>query len=152
MPTDIQERLEALSRLKKPKLCAQWLEAFARPAPSKLRRNLMVRILAYRIQEVACGGLSPTTLRRLRQLARVLKSNPQAALPEVSVIKPGTRLIRKWRDQVHQVIAIGKGYEYHGKRYGSLSQIARLITGTRWSGPLFFGLRTGRTGGAGNGR
>ncbi len=152
MPTDIQSRLQALLRMEKPALHAQWLEVFGRPAPPKLRRDLLIRILAYRIQELACGGLSPPTLRRLRQLARVLESDPQAALPDVPVIKPGTRLIRKWHDQVHQVTVVEKGYEYHGKRYGSLSQIARLITGTRWSGPLFFGLKTSRTKGGKHGR
>ncbi len=141
MPTDIQRRLGGLSRLEKPALHAQWLEVFGRPAPPKLRRDLLVRILSYRIQEVALGGLSTATQRRLQQLARTFESNPQAALPDVPVIKPGTRLIRKWHDHVHQVTTLERGYEYQGKRYGSLSQIARLITGTRWSGPLFFGLR-----------
>jgi hypothetical protein len=149
---DIHKRLEALPRLEKPALRAQWLEAFGRPAPARLRRDLLVRILAYRIQEQAIGGLSPATLKRLRQLARAFESDPQAALPDVPVIKPGTRLIRKWHDQVHHVTVVEKGYEYHGKRYGSLSQIARLITGTRWSGPLFFGLKTSRTKGGKHGR
>jgi hypothetical protein len=149
---DIHRCLGSLQRLEKPALRAQWLEAFGRPAPARLRRDLLVRILAYRIQELAFGGLSPATRKRLQQLARTFESDPRAALPDVPVIKPGTRLIRKWRDQVHQVTVVEKGYEYHGKRYRSLSQIARSITGTRWSGPLFFGLRTGRARGGNNGR
>jgi hypothetical protein len=98
-------------------------------------------MLAYRIQERAYGGLSPVTRKRLHQLARRLEADPNAKLCGEVRIKPGTRLIRDWRGQPHCVTVLENGYEYAGKRYPTLSQIARLITGTRWSGPLFFGLR-----------
>jgi hypothetical protein len=93
------------------------------------------------MQEEAYGGLSPATRRRLAELARKFETNPNAELSGAPRIKPGTRLIRDWRGQSNRVTVLEKGYEYAGKRYSSLSQIARLITGTRWSGPLFFGLR-----------
>ena len=106
-----------------------------------LRKQMAVRILAYRAQEKESGGLSPAALRRLRELSRVLQSNPHAPIPDVPSIKPGTRLVRSWRGQIHQVTVVEKGYEYKDRRYASLSEVARLITGTRWNGPLFFGLR-----------
>lgn len=151
-PTDIASCLASLPRQDKAGLRAQWLKLFAKAAPPKLRRELMVRVLAYRIQEQAFGGLSPGALKRLRQLAKTFEANPQASLPDVPTIKPGTRLIRSWQGQIHQVTVTDKGYECKGRRYGSLSEIARLITGTRWSGPLFFGLRNGRGKDCANGR
>jgi len=102
----------------------------------------LIRILAYRIQEQAFGSLGANSRSRLRQLARTFEADPDAMVPSVPVIKPGTRLVRQWQDQVHTVTVEEKGYEYKGCRYQSLSEIARLITGTRWSGPLFFGLKT----------
>ncbi len=137
---DIKHRLESLHGLDNAALRAQWLELFKRPAP-ELRRDLLIRILAYRIQEQAYGGLSVRTHNRLRHLARLFEKDPKAAVPSAPTIKPGTRLLRQWQGQTHTVTAIEGGFEYKGKRYVSLSQIARLITGTRWSGPLFFGLK-----------
>jgi len=141
---DVQKQLESLQGLDKAALRAQWLELFKRPAPPQLRRDLLLRILTYRIQEQAYGGLSARTRSRLRQLARMLEKNPKAALPSAPTIKPGTRLLRQWQGQTHTVTVIEGGFDYKGKRYASLSQIARLITGTRWSGPLFFGLKGSR--------
>ena len=138
---DVSERLKSLPGMSKPALLALWRELFKRSAPAGIRRELVIRILAYRIQELAYGGLSAATRRRLRQLARMFAENPKASIPNARTIKPGTRLIRQWQGKTHQVTVSDNGYEYDGKRYGSLSQIARLITGTRWSGPLFFGLK-----------
>jgi hypothetical protein len=100
-------------------------------------------LLAYRLQEQAFGGLKPAYKRRLRQLAESFEQNPSRIVKTVSParIKPGTRLIRQWDGQTHQVTVAEEGFEYKGERYKSLSEIARLITGTRWSGPLFFGLK-----------
>ncbi len=137
---DVQRQIESLHGLAKAALHTQWLELFKRPAP-RLRRDLLVRILAYRIQEQAYGGLSARTRNRLRRLARLFEEDPRAAVPSAPTIKPGTRLLRQWQGQTHTVTVIEGGFEYKGKRYASLSQIARLITGTRWSGPLFFGLK-----------
>jgi hypothetical protein len=93
------------------------------------------------MQEQAYGGLSTATRKRLNELSRKFEANANAHLSDVPRIKPGTRLIRDWRGQTHRVTVLEKGFEYAGKRHASLSRIARLITGTRWSGPLFFGLR-----------
>lgn len=151
-PDDIARQLAALPGQELGQLRELWRRVFDRPAPAGLRRELMVRILGYRLQERAFGGLSRDAQRRLGQLAKMFATNPNAALPNVPAIKPGTRLIRTWQGQIHQVTVTDKGYEYKGRRYGSLSEIARLITGTRWSGPLFFGLRNGRAKESPNGR
>jgi len=81
---------------------------------------------------------------RLHQLAEGFANNSKKVMPSKPTLKPGTRLVREWRDQVHLVNVEANGYEYKGGRYKSLSQIARLITGTRWSGPLFFGINGDR--------
>lgn len=122
-----------------------WKELFRVPAPRQVRRDLLIKFLAYRMQEQAYGGLSPATRKRLSELARKVEANPNAEISAAPRIKPGTRLIRDWRGQSHRVTVLENGYEYAGKRYSSMSQIARLITGTRWSGPLFFGLRSSRS-------
>ncbi len=141
MPQEVENRLTFLPRMSKAQLLALWKQLFRLPPPRHVRRGLLIRIAAYRIQEEAYGGLSPAIRKRLSELARKFETNPNAELSGAPRIKPGTRLIRDWRGQSHRVTVLENGYEYAGKRYSSLSQIARLITGTRWSGPLFFGLR-----------
>ena len=139
---DISECLKSLPNLSKTGLCDVWQELLGEPAPAYIRKELLLRILAYRIQEQAFGGLNPATERRLRQLARMFEKDPNATLPNVRPAKPGTRLIRQWQGRTYKVTVREEDFEYEGKRYRSLSEIARLITGTRWSGPLFFGLRS----------
>jgi Protein of unknown function (DUF2924) len=152
MPTDVTSRLEQLSSMTKRELWALWKQLLKRTAPPQIRRELLIRILAFRIQEDIHGGLSAETRKRLRELARQFAANPDAELQGISRIKPGTRLIREWRGRSHHVTVLDQGYSYAGKRYSSLSQIARLITGTRWSGPLFFGLKRGSGGNGDAGR
>jgi len=141
MPENVKDRLAVLPKMGNSQLYDLWKELFKQAPPRQVRRGLIIRILAYRIQEQAYGGLSPATRKRLGEVARKFETNPNAELSGAPRIKPGTRLIRDWRGQSHRVTVLENGYEYAGKRYASLSQIARLITGTRWSGPLFFGLR-----------
>jgi hypothetical protein len=137
----VQQRLTALPELSKPRLCILWRQLFEKDPPSKIRRELIVRVLAYRLKELEFGGLGNAQSRHLLQLASDLQSNPKKALSTQRPMKPGTRLIREWKEQVHVVEASDKGFRYRGNLYESLSEIARLITGTRWSGPLFFGLK-----------
>ena len=141
MPENVKDRLAVLPKMSNAQLHALWEKLFKQTPPRQVRRGLLIRILTYRIQEQAYGGLSPATRKRLGELARKFETNPSAELSSALRIKPGTRLIRDWRGQSHRVTVLENGYEYAGKRYSSLSQIARLITGTRWSGPLFFGLK-----------
>jgi len=146
MAADLTARLTELSSMKKRELWALWKQLFRRAAPPQVRRELLIRILASRIQEQEYGGLRAETRKRLRELIRKFAVNPEAEMPGTQRIKPGTRLIREWQGKSRHVTVLERGYSYAGKHYSSLSQIARLITGTRWSGPLFFGLRRNHSG------
>jgi DUF2924 family protein len=140
----LEEEIASLPALSKAELLKKWRERLKEPPPAHLNKPILVPLLAYRLQEQAFGGLKPAYKRRLRQLAGSFEQNPvrlAKAVPSSARIKPGTRLIRQWDGQTHQVTVAEQGFEYKGERYKSLSEIARLITGTRWSGPLFFGLK-----------
>jgi hypothetical protein len=137
MPDQIAD-LQALNTVE---LRSRWQEVFGSPAWKGASRDLLLRGLAYRTQEMAEGGLSKSALRNLARLAGADGSVVQEPRSSTLRLKPGTRLLREWRGETHQVTVMDAGFEYRGSRYASLSEIARLITGTRWSGPLFFGLR-----------
>jgi hypothetical protein len=141
MADDIEARLARLPQLGKIELSKLWRKYFHREPLPQMRKDLMVRVVGHRLQEEAFGGLSPASCRRLRELSRAFEANPQANLSSRPPIKPGTRLVRQWKQHVHVVDVEEQGYSYRDVRYESLSEIARLITGTRWSGPLFFGLK-----------
>ena len=144
--SSITKRLACLPKLGKPALCDLWREffkkepLFKKEPPPEIRKELMLRIVAHRLQEQEFGGLSEASCRRLRQLARAFEADPNAVVSTRTQIKPGTRLVRQWKQQVHVVEVEPEGYAYRGSRYENLSEVARLITGTRWSGPLFFGI------------
>jgi Protein of unknown function (DUF2924) len=140
----IAAQLSSLPGLNKQALTGLWRELFETDPPTGMRKELMVQFLAYRIQEQAFGSVSGRNLSRLRQLAKAIESSCKAT-PQKIRIKPGTRLIREWREEVHAVNVEDGSYEYRGHRFESLSEIARLITGTRWSGPSFFGLKNKTT-------
>ena len=141
MPDPVEKRLVALPTMSKAELCDLWKQLFHSDPSSDLRRNLMIPILAYRIQEQAFGSLSARTRERLRQLSQAFEKGTDPTAGRAPRIRPGTRLVRQWGDQVYLVNIQTDGYEYQGIRYQSLSAIARRITGTRWSGPLFFGIK-----------
>ena len=138
MKSNLAEEIRNLSTLRRAALLAIWCEFFTKSAHPKLRRDLMIPILAYRMQERFYGGLKPSTRTRLRKLA---ERDPKARFRPKQSIKPGTKLIRQWQNQTHEVMAASEGFAYRGQQYSSLSEIARQITGTRWSGPAFFGLK-----------
>ena len=121
--------------------------------PPAYKREHMIRRLAYRIQELAYGGLSQDAKAELERIADENPLPDQAARRKQRQGKtarplPGTRLIREWNGQRHEVTASAEGLEYNGRRYRSLSAVAKAITGAHWSGPQFFGLRTPRKDGA----
>jgi hypothetical protein len=138
---EIEKRLAELPNLERSKLLELWVENFGRKPAAGTRRELLVPILAYRIQERAYGGLKPETLARLRKIALALEKNPKAKILDNSGLNHGTRISRTWRGVTHEVTVSSGWFEYRGKTYKNLSEIARLITGTRWSGPKFFGMR-----------
>jgi hypothetical protein len=141
MPDPVEPRLAALPALNKAALGELWKQLFGSTPPTQLRRDLMIPILAYRIQERTFGSLSARGRQRLLHLSRAFEKRSDPVLAPTPRICPGTRLVRQWGDRVHLVNVETNGYEYQGARYQSLSEIARLITGTRWSGPLFFGIK-----------
>jgi hypothetical protein len=154
MPISINDPIAELETLNTAELQARWERACGRPAPKRASRDLLLRLVAYDLQEQAEGGLSKATRRRLAKLAGLNGENREPISPHSVRLKPGSRLIREWHGVTHSVIVLDDGFDYRGARYASLSRIARAITGARWSGPLFFGLRkTGaRTKEATNGR
>ena len=141
MPDSVEKRLETLPDLSRADLAQLWQKLFLSVPDPRIRRPSMIRFLAYRIQEQAYGSLSVMSERRLRQLSTAVAENTNFKISSDRKIQPGTRLVREWQNQVHLVNVQAKGYEYRGARYQSLSEIARFITGTRWSGPLFFGIK-----------
>ena len=130
--------LAALQSLSNDDLRRRWTEVSRRSPPKHTSRDMLLRGLAYRLQEKALGGLKPATRRRLSKLAGQLEAGADPQVPRR--MKPGARLLREWRGEMHHVTVVDKGFEYRGRPYRSLSVIAREITGTRWSGPRFFGL------------
>lgn len=138
--SSISDQLSSLSHLQKSGLVELWQKLF-KTHPPDLRKDLLIQFLAYRLQEEEFGGLGDRSHRRVRELAGSIAATSRPSGFQKLAIKPGTRLIREWKHQVHVVNVEEGNYEYKGARYESLSEIARLITGTRWSGPLFFGLK-----------
>ncbi len=134
--------LDALTRAE---LGERFEELFGRTAPKGMSRPLLLRVVAYRIQEDNIGGPNRALKRRLAKLARELDASGSVTPPPPTQIKPGTRLLREWQGETHSVMATEMGFKYRDKPYGSLSAIAREITGTRWSGPAFFGLKDRNT-------
>jgi len=140
--SDVLSSLKSLSQLTSEELRALWPQWFDGPTPANIHRELLARSLAYQMQERTYGGLCAVTRKKLRALAKTLKDNPAGDIVETPRLTPGTRFIREWQDEMHQVTVDKAGFLYRGKRYKSLSEIARRITGTRWSGPRFFGIKT----------
>ena len=119
-----------------------WGETFSDSPPAKLRKELMVPILAYRIQELAFGGLSNSARKRLAELVAANRGRrPRKRSVDESAANCA-KLIRSWRGEVHEVLITEDGYLYRGEHFQKLSPIAKRITGTQWSGPAFFGTKT----------
>lgn len=143
MTDSVLARVAALKTAPTPQLKAMWRDLFDAEPPPYSRSYLESR-LAYRIQELAYGGLKPETLERLDALADEME-DPKVARRRVHD-RPlaGTRLIREWKGIEHCVTVRDDGFEYQGRPYKSLSAIARAITGTRWNGLVFFALKSQR--------
>ena len=139
MDAEMAAKITKLPDLSKAELRSLWRANFGETAPVNLRKELMVPVLAYRIQEKMFGGISPKNRKRLQEIAQSVQTAPRWC--KSSRLQPGTRLVRSWQGVLHQVTVLDSGYEYDRRSYDSLSMIAREITGTRWSGPLFFGTK-----------
>jgi hypothetical protein len=143
---DVLGRLAALKTAPTVALKQQWRDLFGAEPPPYNRRFLESR-LAYRIQELAYGGLKPETLARLEALGEQLDGGKVAVRRVRQGDRPvaGTQLIREYQGVEHVVSVTRDGYDYQGRPYQSLSAIARAITGTRWNGRVFFGMRPSRS-------
>ena len=140
-----KEALSRLPTLDLDELRQQWRGLYKTQAPLNLSRELLVRAVAYRMQELALGGLRPEPRRQLLRIAQQLKQTGEATIRARPELKPGTRLMRERQGRTYDVLVLDDGFSWQNTRYRSLSAIARKITGTAWSGPLFFGLKPNRS-------
>ncbi len=136
---EITRKLSGLRDLSPEALRAEWRRLY-RTQPPRLSPDMMMRAIAYRVQEIAYGGLSKATRRRLKMLAASMYDDGNVPATTAPRLRPGTRLVREWRGRTHTVIVTETGFDYRGKTYPSLTHIAKVITRAHWSGPRFFGL------------
>ena len=141
MASDMFEKFDALMTMKPPELRARWRDVYRSVAPD-IGPDLLRRGIAYRLQERRQGSLASSTRRDIERLIKQLGKGKGGLESGVVSLKTGTRLVRSWRDKMHHVLVLDDGYEFDGRRYQSLTQIAQDITGAHWSGPRFFGLTT----------
>jgi Protein of unknown function (DUF2924) len=138
--TTVEARIIALDALATDQLRIEWQMLYRATPPTRLSRDLLMRGVAYKIQEQTHGGLSLRSRRVLRSFAGGSDEPGRSRAAPAINLRPGTKLVREWHQLVHTVSVLEDGFEYRGERYRSLSQIARRITGVHWSGPLFFGI------------
>jgi hypothetical protein len=137
----LMEELQSLPSKSTQNLKETWQTLLGTQPPNRLSRDLMIRVIADKLQEAALGGLAPTVKRRLAVLARRTENGTETGPAHpMARLKPGTKLVRAWRGKTHIVLVLENGFEHQGKRYTSLTQIADEVTGAHWSGPRFFGL------------
>jgi DUF2924 family protein len=141
-PEKLADDLKDLTLRTERELRDSWRSLYRTEPPNKIDRSLLIQGVGYRIQENALGGLKSATRRLLMRAAENVAAGGDIRVNSNRTAKPGTVLVRDWGGVTHQVAVQEHGLLFRGKRYGSLSEIARVITGSRWSGPLFFGLKT----------
>lgn len=137
MSINIAEQLNQLAAMKPEELRSRWRTVYRSLAPD-IGPDLLRRGIAYRLQERGQGGLRPSTRREIDKLIKCHDNDGSS--PAAPTLKAGTRLVRSWHGKMYQVLALDDGFEFDGRRYKSLTQIASDITGVHWSGPRFFGL------------
>lgn len=137
---DVEAEVNRLSTMPIAEIRTRWRAAFESEPPKAFGPDLLRRSLAHKLQEDAYGGLAPTSRKLLNQLvAQSAKSNGKFVIPRQ--IKAGAILVREWKGKTHRISVLDEGFAFEGKSYSNLSVVARLITGARWNGPRFFGLR-----------
>ena len=139
---EVEAELERLPKLPIAELRSLYRELFRTEPPKAFGPDLLRRSIAHRIQERVYGGLSREHQRQLDQLVRAARTKPNGRLELPRRIKPGSELVRTWNRRTYRVMVMEKGFAWEGKTFSSLSEIAFEITGTRWNGPRFFGLRS----------
>lgn len=136
----LQAKLAALGDMTAADLRQEWRRLYRSAPPQRIRRDLLVLAISWKLQASVHGGLTAAQTRKLESLAKVLRDDGELAGSSAIRVKPGVRLMREWRGETHQVLVLEEGFEWRGQRFRSLSAIARAISGTQWSGPRFFGL------------
>lgn len=135
--TSVKNQIEALQAAPLEVLRDEWSKRYGKPVPVPRSKDLLLRFLAWRIQADAFGGHSPEVLKILNE--PVERKSKLKAQPESATLRKGTLLKRDWAGKQHIVTVTTDGFVHEGTAYKSLSEVARKITGTRWSGPRFFG-------------
>lgn len=139
--TNVENQIAALTVQTLDQLRSAWRRYYRVPPPKGLSRDMLIRAIAYKIQEHAFGGLSKSTLRRLATIARALECPGGSSREPYPSLKPGTKLVREWDGTTHTVLVLDDGFEHLGQRYASLTKVAAVISGLHRSGPAFFGLK-----------
>ena len=142
--TVVATQITRLSGLSVPDLQLEWAATFKTAPPKNARREYLLRALTYHLQSGAHGGLTSALRRSLAKLPAG-EGGVVATTSPTRTLKPGARILREWKGSAHEVEVVDDGYRYGAQVYKSLSVIARKITGTRWSGPVFFGLKQAKT-------
>lgn len=138
----VEAELDRLPKTPIVELRKRYRELFRADPPKAFGPDLLRRSIAHTIQEKAYGGLLPSTRRLLDQMVKAAAAKPNGRLELPQRIKPGSELVRTWQRKTYRVVVLADGFSYGGKTFGSLSEIAFAITGTKWNGPRFFGLRS----------
>src|SRR5882724_786487 len=138
----VEDELDRLATMPIAQLRVRYRQVFRTDPPKAFGPDLLRRSIAYRIQEKAYGGLSRPAQRLLDQMMKAFAAKPNGKIVLPRRIKPGSVLVREWKGKSHRVMVLADGFAYDGEIYGNLSEIAGFITGTRWNGPRFFGLRS----------
>src|SRR5262249_6188138 len=137
-----QPTLHDLPGMSRAQLLDTWVQVVGKPPVQSASREFVVNTIAWHLQARQFGGLTPSVQRKLERLATAIgRGEPVRPLTATDRLRPGTILEPAWRGETHLVSVVADGFTYRGQQYRSLSQIARVITGTRWNGPAFFGLR-----------
>ena len=157
----VDEEIDRLEGLSSFELRTMWRRQWKQPPPMRLSKDMLVRGLAWKLQEAAFGGIGKADLRKLAALAKTVdarlavedrgdagavglagfaKTVSSSFAATTVVLREGNRLVREWNGTTHTVLVLASGFEWQGTQYRSLSQIAEAITGAHWSGPRFFGL------------
>jgi hypothetical protein len=138
----VEAELDRLPTMPIAELRKRYRELLRTEPPKAFGPDLLRRSIAHTIQEKAYGGIPPATRRLLDQMVKAASVKPNGRLELPRRIKPGSELVRTWNRRTYRVTVMKDGFAYDGKTFDSLSEIATAITGTRWNGPRFFGLRS----------
>ena len=138
----LDDQLSGLATLSQAQLRAEWRKFHkGQVMPKGLGRDLAVRAIAWGTQMRTNGGLTPASTRELQKMARQLREHGHLDMANEIRLKPGTKLLREWHGKIYHVLVLDDGFQFQDRHYGSLTPIARQITGAAWSGPRFFGLK-----------